>query len=424
MSSRIARDPSPFRSGLVHSALGAFTLTFLLGSGATAMHVMGDADSAGPTVRVALFDESPSDAPQLNPRLPGYEEAIGFAQAETAPDDARPTGSEPDLGVEYNGAVRRSVSASTSGSEQPKGIRINGRTVLPGQTYSQITDLGAAGETPSPADFNSKMVQVGAEIADDSPLARNARAFSNPDGKPTVSLIVSGLGTNATRTRAAIDELPPEVTLSFAPTSDNLSTWVRRARRAGHEVLIELPMEPYDYGRQRPHAQVMQVSVSADTNRQRLGKLLARAPGYVGVMNYQGAKFATEQDAVDPIVAELSAKGLAFFEDGSLIRSEFESSARDAGLAFGKATAWVDARPSADEISQQLLVLETTARERGAALGTSMPFPVSIDLLKEWIPTLEEKGIALAPASYYAKRSLSSGQSAGQTQQARLDPQG
>ncbi len=418
MSSRIARDPSPFRSGLVHSALGAFTLTFVLGSGATAMHVMGDADAAGPTVRMALFDETPSDAPQLNPRLPGYQEAIGFAQAGAASVEPRPSAGEPDLGVEYDGAVRMTASASTS--QPPAGIRINGKTVLPGQTYSQINQIGDADAAPTPGEIASKMVQIGAGIADDSPLAKNARAFSNPDGKPTVSLIVSGLGTNATRTRAAINELPPEVTLSFAPTSDNLRTWVRQARRAGHEVLIELPMEPYDYGRQRPHAQVMQVGVSADTNKQRLSKLLARAPGYVGVMNYQGAKFATEQAAVDPVVAELRAKGLAFFEDGSLMRSEFEGSSRNAGLAFGKATAWVDARPVADEISQQLLVLETTARERGAALGTSMPFPVSIDLLKEWIPTLEEKGIALAPASYYAKRSLS----AGQTQQARLDPQG
>ncbi len=420
MSSRIARDPSPFRSGLVHSALGAFTLAFVLGSGATAMHVMGDVDAAGPTVRVALFDEAPSDAPQLNPRLPGYQAAIGFSQADASTSPSGSDGAEPDLGVDYNGAVRMTASASPAAAEQSRGIRINGKTVLPGQTYSQITQLGADGDTGTPDEIASKMVQIGETVVDDSPLARNARAFANPEGKPTVSLIVSGLGTNATRTRAAIDELPPEVTLSFAPTADGLRTWVARARRAGHEVLIELPMEPYDYGRQRPHAQVMQVGVSADTNRQRLAKLLARTPGYVGVMNYQGAKFATEEAAVDPIVEELSAKGLAFFEDGSLIRSEFEDSARDARLAFGKATAWVDARPAADEISQQLLILETTALERGAALGTSMPFPVSIDLLKEWIPTLEDKGIALAPASYYAKRSLS----AGQSQQARLDPQG
>ncbi len=420
MSARIARDPSPFRSGLVHSALGAFTLTFALGSGAATMHVMGDADAAGPSVRVALFDDAPSDAPQLNPRLPGYQEAVGFAQADRSQANLSPAADEPNLGVEYSGAARLTASASANDSAQPQGIRINGRTVLPGQTYSQINQIGDADDVMSPEDVASKLMTVGPSIAPDTPLARNARAFSNPEGKPTVSLIVSGLGTNGTRTRAAIDELPPEVTLSFAPTSDNLRTWVRRARRAGHEVLIELPMEPYDYGRQRPHAHVMQVGVSAETNKQRLGKLLARTPDYVGVMNYQGAKFATEGTAVDPIVAELSAKGVAFFEDGSLIRSEFESSAKESGLAFGKATAWIDARPAADEISQKLLVLETTANERGAALGTSLPFPVSIDLLKEWIPTLEDKGIVLAPASHYAKQSLTS----GQIQQASLDPQG
>jgi len=418
MSARIARDPSPFRSGLVHSALGAFTLSVALGTGAMAMHMTGDPDAAGPTVRMALFDEAPSDAPQLNPRLPGYQEAVGFAQAETLPSQTVPTGAEPNLGVEYDGAVR--MTASAGPTETAKGIRINGKTVLPGQTYSQITQIADSSETQAPGEVVSKMVEVASNLADDSPLARNARPFSNPDGKPTISLIVSGLGTNATRTRAAINELPPEVTLSFAPTTDNLGTWVRRARRAGHEVVIELPMEPYDYGRQRPHAHVMQVGVSAETNQERLAKLLARTPGYVGVMNYQGAKFATEDSAVAPIVEALSAKGLAMFEDGSLIRSKFEGNARSSGLAFGKATTWIDARPTADEISQNLLLLETTAKERGGALGTSLPFPVSIDLIKEWIPTLEEEGILLAPASHYAKQSLR----AGQAQQVRLDPQG
>jgi len=101
-------------------------------------------------------------------------------------------------------------------------------------------------------------------------------------------------------------------------------------------------------------------------------------------------------------------------------RSDFAAGARQANLPFGKATSWVDARPEADEISQQLLLLESTARERGAALGTGMSFPVTLDILKDWLPTLEEKGIALAPASHYAKRGMVS----GQVRQASLDPQG
>lgn len=417
MTARSTRDPSPFRSGLTHSALGTFTLAFILGAGGSAMHFFGSPDAASPNVRVALFEDVPSDAPQLNPRLPGYDQALGLAQANTVPARPESTSGEPTLGVEYNGA--QAVAAVAQPSSEPKGIRINGRTVMPGQTFSQVTQ-NSTGAALVTVDAPASVETSASAISDNSPLVRNAREFSNPEGKPTVSIIVGGLGTNATRTRAAINELPPEVTLAFAPTAENLRGWVRQARRAGHEVLIELPMEPYDYGRQRPHAQVMRTGASEDENKARLATLLARTPGYIGVMNYQGAKFATDESVVLPIMTDLNAKGLAFFEDGSLVRSEFDASAKAAGLPFGKSTALIDARPEADEISQKLLLLESTARERGAALGTGTPFPITFDLLQEWLPTLEDKGIALAPASYYAKRS----RSAGQVQQARLDPQG
>ena len=416
MSVRVSRDPSPFRSGLVHSLLGAFTLTFMLGSGASAMHLFGSPEAASPKVRVSLFEEAPSDALPLNPRLPGYQDSIGFAQTDRPAERPDFDADEPDLGIEYAAAQARPAAVSAPAARN--GVRINGKTVMPGQTYSQVAQNAAGASVVA---VNPTPPAISAPSIDDaSPLSRHARAFSNPEGKPTVSIIVSGLGINATRTRAAINELPPEVTLSFAPTADNLRSWVRQARRAGHEVVIELPMEPYDYGRQSPHAQVMQVSATPEQNKTRLARLLARAPGYIGVMNYQGAKFATDASAVDPILADLSEKGLALFEDGSLVRSEFDRSAKGAGLAFGKATAWIDARPEADEISQQLLLLESTARERGAALGTGMTFPVTVDILKEWLPTLEDKGIALAPASHYAKQSRTS----GQVRQASLDPQG
>ena len=40
--------------------------------------------------------------------------------------------------------------------------------------------------------------------------------------------------------------------------------------------------------------------------------------GYAGLLNYQGGKFATELDAVQPIITEMNTRGIAFFEDGSL----------------------------------------------------------------------------------------------------------
>ena len=101
MSARSTRDPSPFRSGLIHSALGAFTLTAALGAGAGAVHLVGNTSDASPNIRVALFDENPTGTPQLNPRLPGYQEAIGLAQASSDTSQPETAGPEPDLGVEY-----------------------------------------------------------------------------------------------------------------------------------------------------------------------------------------------------------------------------------------------------------------------------------------------------------------------------------
>lgn len=425
MTARIARDPSPLRSALVHSSLGAMTLFGVLGLGGTVVHFIGDADAASPAVRVALF-ESDGSAPALKTRLAGDSDQAAFIMADTQlPDEDTDEG---DLGVEYGEPRRTQVAVRTVATPpveaQPEGVRINGQMVRPGESYTQLQQAAlrnAIAETIVP-DIPEPTVQV-ADVkpaAPSGPFEKNSRPFENPEGKPTVSIVLGGLGINYKLTMAAIDELPPEVTLSFAPTAGGLSTWVRRARAAGHEVLIEMPMEPYDYGREGPHPNVLQVAVGPDTNRARLTKMLGRTSGYMGIMNYKGAKFATDSDAAAPVLALLRERGVALIEDGSLNKSVFAQEAVKAGVTFGQAGAWIDARPEAEQIENQLLTLEMQARETGIALGTGSPFPVTIDMLKEWTTRLEGKGIVLAPASYFAKQSTAS----GQMKTAALDPAG
>lgn len=425
MTARIARDPSPLRSALVHSALGACTLVATLGLGGALVHVTGSADAASPAVRVAIFDAD-GLAPTLKTRLAGDSDfsTIVTAQVQTPTQGAN----EGDLGVEYGEPRRAAPQATPTPAPQVEtvasGVRINGQIVRPGESYTQLqqaslrkamaAEVEPRVEAPAPEPVTPQ------PKAASGPFETYARPFENPDGKPTVSIVLGGLGINYKLTNAAINELPPEVTLSFAPTAGGLSTWVRRARAAGHEVLIEVPMEPYEYGRERPHPNVLQVAVGPETNKARLTKMLARTRGFMGVMNYKGAKFATDADAAEPVLNLLRERGLALIEDGSFTKSILPQEAAKAGLTFGQASAWIDARPEADEIENRLLTLEMQARETGIALGTGSPFPVTIDMLQEWTARLEGKGIVLAPASYYAKKSTA----AGQVKIAALDPAG
>src|SRR3984885_6001362 len=71
-----------------------------------------------------------------------------------------------------------------------------------------------------------------------------ARPFDAPDTKPRVAVLLTGLGLSSAPTEAAINRLPPEVTLSFSPYAEHLGDWLQAARAAGHEVLLDLPLEP------------------------------------------------------------------------------------------------------------------------------------------------------------------------------------
>ncbi len=416
MTTRIDRDPSPIRAGFVHGALGIVTLCGVFGMGGGALHIFGDADAAGPELKMALFEPVNETDPDLKTRL--AEDPVGAVTMAAASTriPAQNSAAEPDLGVEYISAS--ATPASAAREDKPsgaQGVRINGRIVMPGQSLSALNTKKPA--TPTRTD---DIIQASATLADEAPMQTaagpktifdtNSRSFQNAENKPTVSIVVGGLGINARHTVAAINELPPEITLSFAPTAKNLSSYIRQARKAGHEVLIEVPMEPYDYGRDRPHPNILQVSAGDSVNVGRLDKLLSRVSGYAGVTNYRGGKFATEPDAAQPVFDRLAERGLAFFEDGSLTRSVFADTAEAANLPFARASTVLDARPDGEEIEMQLLLLEANAKEHGRALGSGFAYPITIDMLKDWASRLEGKGLVLAPASYYAKQSMDDGQ--------------
>ncbi|MEM1035442.1 MAG: divergent polysaccharide deacetylase family protein [Pseudomonadota bacterium] len=413
MTARIPKDPSPIKAGFVHGALSFTALSLVFASAGGLIHLTGDADAGSPNVEIALFDENGDVSPTLKTRLPSETVDREIIIAALDVNGAREQAQEPSLGVEYGQAASRNAAtprpSQPTASQQNQGIRINGKLVAPGQSLSQLdgatnTDTAGQSVTVDPTTPTTVAAVEAPKPRPNTPFERYSRPFENAEDKPTISLIVGGMGINWRHTQAAIDELPAEVTLSFAPGAKNLTTWVRRARADGHEVLIELPLEPYSYGRTRPHPQVLQSSASEDINRQRLDKLLRRVSGYAGVINYQGAKFATNEAASKMLLTTLDEIGLAFFEDGSLDDAVFSTIATDSGVTYAASETVIDALPEGDPIESKLMYLEAQARTNGRALGTAFAYPISIDMLKDWTSGLEAKGYVLAPASHYARQ--------------------
>src|SRR5207248_4174067 len=188
---------------------------------------------------------------------------------------------------------------------------------------------------------------------------------------PVVSIVVGGLGVGAAKTTEAIMKLPPAVTLAFTPYGSDPGKLAEPARAQRHELLLQVPMEPFDYPDNDPGPQTLLTSLDATENVDRLRWLMSRLQGYVGIANYMGARFMTTEQALAPVLRETARRGLIFVEDGSAPRSLASEIATANNLPFAKADLAIDAVPAAADIDRALARLEKTARERGSAVGSA-----------------------------------------------------
>ncbi len=139
-----------------------------------------------------------------------------------------------------------------------------------------------------------------------TPMKAYGRKFEHDGKKPRIALIVRGLGIGETQTDSALAQLLPDITLGFSPFAPELQKTIDKARGAGHEVLVEVPMEPFDFPDSDPGPHALLVAASAEENGKRLDWSLSRATGYVGVMNLLGGRFMGEELAIEPVLGATS----------------------------------------------------------------------------------------------------------------------
>ena len=214
-----------------------------------------------------------------------------------------------------------------------------------------------------------------------------------------IAIVITGLGVSASSTGDAISKLPAAITLGFVPYGNELTRWVARARSTGHEVLLQIPMEPFDYPDNDPGPQTLTASAPKDQNIDRLHFFLSRSQGYVGVANLMGARFTANEDALSAILAETGKRGLLFVDDGSSPRSLTQRAATKTKAPFLKSDIVIDAKAEWAEIDAALVKLEAIAAEKGVAVATASALPVTIERIARWAKTLEARGIRLVPVS-------------------------
>jgi uncharacterized protein len=287
----------------------------------------------------------------------------------------------------------------TSGKRQEIVIPTNGAAApaesKPSGADQRLTESSKHGAIPRVAPDGARAADV---------YARPVKPMAGKPNAPRIALVVGGLGIGASVTNDALGKLPGPVTLAFAPYGNNLDALVLRARNGGHEILLQVPMEPFDYPDNDPGPQTLLTSLDAGANIDRLQWLMSRFQGYVGIANYMGGRFTSSDAALAPVLREASKRGLIYFDDGSSQRSVASQIAGANNLAFAKADLVIDVVPTGTDVERALGRLETIARERGIAVGTASALPVSIERIAKWAKAAEGRGVQLVPITAVAKR--------------------
>lgn len=227
-----------------------------------------------------------------------------------------------------------------------------------------------------------------------------ARPFDLTDPKiPKIAVIIGGLGLSQAATEAAIQQLPGAVTLAFVPYARNLEGWIAQARAAGHEVLLELPMEPFDYPNNDPGPHTLLTTLDSDENLTRLDWLLSRFTGYVGVTNFMGAKFTASAASMEPILAELNDRGLLYLDSKATRNSVAGDITAELEMPSVVSNKFIDRVASRVAIDARLFELERIAKSSGSAVGIGFPYPVTVERVSKWAKALRQKRYALAPLS-------------------------
>jgi uncharacterized protein len=432
-----ALTPQPLTTSLKHLGLSGAVLAVCTVALVGGIQWLGDARDAGPSVTVevprmpvAANRPDGNAAPSADQVAESQPEGLAAwfpwrSGAMTPWTPGTPPPPAPDV-AEIDTAARAALgkdgtpsvtSPAAAASAEPAPGNGPARVMTPGFGRTSATEIDPTGgvRVIRPGTRGTPLVRAPvAGLHEQGPggllpiVAADGRsAFSvyrrtfTDTGRPKIALVVGGLGLNARVTQRAIEDLPPEVTLSFVPYAENLQGWIDRARADGHEVILEIPMEPFDYPENDPGPHTLLGSAPADENRRRLEFLLSRASGYFAVTNYLGGKFAQSGEASSAAMLALRQRGLGFVSDGST--AGLAATAQSAGVRAASADRAIDQRPAASDVASQLGALEAQATQRGSAMGFGVGYSVTIEQIARWSRELERRGIALAPASALAQ---------------------
>lgn len=224
-------------------------------------------------------------------------------------------------------------------------------------------------------------------------------------GQPKIALAIAGIGLSKTQSENTINGISNEISLVFSPYGRNLDALSAMAVQKNFEYWLSLPMETRAFPANDPGSKALLLNASLEQNRERFFKALGSLKGYAGLVSPENHVFQNAEIETIPVFSEIHRRGLGFLNANTLSSRNFmEMYALRNAAPYLQNDLWIDGSSTEMQIRNQLLQLEKAALSRGQSVGIiTIPTPLALSVLQEWIQSLEERDIQLVPLSILAQ---------------------
>ena len=221
--------------------------------------------------------------------------------------------------------------------------------------------------------------------------------------RPVVGLIIDDLGDRLQDGLRAL-ALPGNVTFAILPQTTFSQQFAELAHSRGKEVMLHQPMQAMNGKKMGPGGLSMHMTKQGFL--QALRDNLASVPHVRGINNHMGSLLTRHPGQMAWLMEAIKQRGELFFVDSTTTsQSVALKVATEHQLPTLRRNIFLDHERRDGAIRAQFARFIAQAQALGSSLAIAHPYPETLRVLEELLPTLKEQGIELMPVSELIRES-------------------
>lgn len=332
----------------------------------------------------AVADGNSLSSPVPAQRAPEAEPA-GPAGAAPAPPAAAVPDPDPSPRAE----------AVPGPSPAPSAAAVPGPSPARADLVVPVPDIAVipAGDAADPGDAGRVTPGEASFAAEPSVIPRPALAAAGP----RIAVIIDDWGYGWEAADSFLS-FPEPLTVAVLPYLPRTAEHARRAREAGFEVILHMPMEAQDAAIDIGPGGVRRSMTDAEI-AEAVRAALAAVPGARGLNNHMGSGATTDPRVMRAALGVVAEQGLFFVDSYTVSSTIAYRVAHDLAVPYVVNQVFLDHVDDEEAIRNQLRRLINLALRQGAAVGIGHVRPRTYAALVDMLPEIHAAGIRLVPVS-------------------------